>query len=302
MKFFLVVIALLFISCGTDNDNENNTKKHEITPKFIDSPIAGLNYECDGKNKITSDKGLYNCELTPIIFKIGKLKIGTISKFTPDKLIFIQDLFNLPRDNFTDPRVIALARLLQSLDNDGNIDEIILIPEEISSKFDTEEDFNPDEVDNYATKAGVVLVSIDEASLHLKRTYSRFKLFGDFYIPLNGGLEGEYWAEWCEFDNNGEGGTLLRYWNLKESGDGESKGNKNENIYTPLTYSFNIFMDLKFHRLGPDEVKTFPWVDFAHNALIFSDPDGQYLILHYSESDAKDATKKHLEESNCLAD
>jgi len=305
MKILAMVFAglLLFIySCGSDGDDDiPNTKK--ISPKFIDSPVVGLSYTCGDKTALTDSAGAYYCEALPIVFKIGNLTIGTLQKFTEDGFVFPQDILGLERSNFTDPRLIALIRLLQSLDDDGDISMTINIEKEKAEKFDTPEEFSKDNIDDYAAKAEVSLVPGDQAVKHLKRSYARFKLFKDYIIPLSGGLSGEYYPEWCEVTETGIA-TFIRYWKLSENGTAIGKGNKSETLSTKFTYGLTASLDFEFSYIGSGEKKVYTWLDLGERRAIFTNPDGGYLILHRDKTraEAVAAGERHLDETDCLID
>jgi len=141
-----------------------------IVSYLIDSPISGITYVCGNKTGVTDIQGRFECLTLPVTFRIGSLVIGQLDYFTADKKVYPQDLLNLPRDNFTDSKLIALVRLLQSLDNDGNITQVINIPQEKAEKFVDPETFDESKLDEYAGIAGVELVSAEDAIIHLKES------------------------------------------------------------------------------------------------------------------------------------
>ena len=166
-------IAIAVGACG-GTSTTNNTTEANATHVLLDSPIAGVTYTCKkptGEQK-TNEKGEFTCDEAPVTFKIGGLVLGTIDDMSRG-VIFPQDLLGLPRNNFTDKKLIALLRLLQSLDDDGNISVSINITAETSAKFDTtNETFDDEHLDQYALTAGeggnpIVLVSTEEAKKHL---------------------------------------------------------------------------------------------------------------------------------------
>ncbi len=171
MRKFLVhgiviaIFSVLVVGCGGSGDGASAST---VDKQLIDAPLAGVDYYCDGKEvQKTTMTGAFTCQSVPVVFKIGKLLLGRITRFTYDGKIFPQDLVGVIRDNFTDEKLIALIRLLQSLDADGVIDDVIEIPEDIASKFDNE-DINTKTLDEKAAAAGVDLVSEDDAKDHLK--------------------------------------------------------------------------------------------------------------------------------------
>jgi len=118
-----ILITLFFTACDggggyTQSSSASNGNSDGMIGLFIDSPVSGLNYHCDGTIKKTDDHGYFNCKNAPIDFYLGNLKIGSISKMTDDYLVFPQDISNQPRGAALHPEVTKLAILLQSLDSD----------------------------------------------------------------------------------------------------------------------------------------------------------------------------------------
>jgi hypothetical protein len=118
--------------------------------------------------------------------------LGTIYRFTFDGKIFPQDLVGVSRNNVSDPKLIDLIRLLQSLDEDGNISVSIEIPSDMASKFD-DDDINDKNLEELADIAGVELVSEDDAKDHLTNSMIKVKKdIGQF------GLDGmKLWMSGC---------------------------------------------------------------------------------------------------------
>jgi hypothetical protein len=138
------------------------------TGYFIDSPVEGLGYFCDNKEGITNASGGFFCEKAPVIFKIGEMKIGELKAFTSDKKVYPQDILGLRRDNFSDLKLIKLVRLIQSLDDDGEIAKSIHIPNEISSKFGEDQIFDNTQLEVLAVPIKGELVDTDDAIKHLQ--------------------------------------------------------------------------------------------------------------------------------------
>ncbi len=166
MRISLVLSALLagtafFIGCGSSSSGDTLTKGY-----LVDSPIAGVHYSCGDITGTTLSTGEFSCKTVPVTFKIGGLTLGTISAFTADKKVYPQDLVGVPRTNFSDEKVIGLTRLLQSLDDDGNITDAITIPSGVASKFAA--DTVGSDWATLAGIAGVTLVDAEEAMGHLR--------------------------------------------------------------------------------------------------------------------------------------
>ena len=198
-----IAAAAVLVACGGGDTGGTTGGK-----KLIDSPLVGVDYYCDGKEaRKTTSTGEFTCENPPIEFKIGKLKLGTISRFTFDGNIFPQDLVGVSRDDENNTKLIELIRLLQSLDADGNIDDAIVIPDDMASKFG-DEDINSKSLEDKADAAGVDLVSKEDAVGHLTNSMMNVKKdVGQF------GLDGmKVWMTGCIYkhgDTRDSGGVTI---------------------------------------------------------------------------------------------
>jgi hypothetical protein len=144
--FVFLLSVFVFTGCGSDNGGgefvENSNNKIKTKGYLIDSPVEGANYICaDGSEGLTDAKGMFECVDTPVTFKIGKLTLGTIRKFTEDSKVYLEDLLNLSRETYSDEKLKLLARLIQSLDDDKNIIERITITQSVRDSFNTEKSF-----------------------------------------------------------------------------------------------------------------------------------------------------------------
>ena len=111
----LVVTALITLtgcgggSSGLDKDNSSITKvSHGY---YIDSAVAGVDYNCKNLKGITNNEGKFKFHKGDIcVFSIGGIKLRELNTSTVD------DGESVYEDN------IAVARILQTLDKDGNPD------------------------------------------------------------------------------------------------------------------------------------------------------------------------------------
>lgn len=166
-------ITLLFLSivwilsgCGNDKNIINDSQPSLTKGYLMDSPVSGVTYECGSIKGITTSAGEFECSVAPITFKIGGYVLGSIETFTSDGKVYPQDLLGLPRTDFESQKLVDLTRLLQSLDDDGNIDEFISIPQNRSILFDASS--NGLTLTELAQIAGVILVSPESAIDHLR--------------------------------------------------------------------------------------------------------------------------------------
>jgi len=167
-----LVLAAMLVGCSsgddaTTNDTNPGTSAQQRVGYLIDSPIQGVTYRCDGTTGVTSASGSFSCSVPPVSFSLGELTLGSISSFTSDNRVFPQDLLGLPRSDNSSTRLVELTRLIQSLDDDGNISETINILPSISALFDATA--NGASLEELANMAGVTLVSAIEAMEHLQQ-------------------------------------------------------------------------------------------------------------------------------------
>ena len=148
--------SLLMIGCGGGGDNKPSTS-NTIKGKLIDSAVEGARYVCDNgkKNTFTLKDGSFECSSLPIDFFIGQLYLGQVKTLPSDKEIHIQDIVGIDRTSTNNPKVMKIARLLQSLDNDQNPNNGIKILETKNSLF--HQDIN---IDNFNLTQ---LVAIDSS-------------------------------------------------------------------------------------------------------------------------------------------
>ena len=94
-----------------------------IESDLIDDYVSGVDYFInDDPRKFTTNsfgRFLYRAG-NRITFKVGSFNIGNItqSKIKSDNKVFIQDLFDLDRSDYTHDKIIKTGRFLQSLDSD----------------------------------------------------------------------------------------------------------------------------------------------------------------------------------------
>jgi len=170
-------------------DKINNPIVTKTKGYLIDSPLAGVTYSCDGSERLTDDEGMFECIAPPVTFKIGNLTLGTLTAFTSDGKVYPQDLLGLSRTNFTDSRLKLLARLLQSLDDDGVIADKITITQGVRDGITDVQDFKDmslSDLQSLASGLGKTFVKECEALKHLGASVSCGS-DGGYYVPSGGG-------------------------------------------------------------------------------------------------------------------
>jgi len=97
---------------------------------FLDSPVAGLSYTSGGQSGTTGADGSFTCEVDqPVVFSIGNTRLPPVTCTSTTEVVTPLSVFAASSVN--DTRVENLARLLQTLDSDGNPDNGISIASQV---------------------------------------------------------------------------------------------------------------------------------------------------------------------------
>lgn len=159
----ILTSAMIFSACSDDSNSENTSEKKEFTGKFIDSAVEGLDYNCSsGNTGTTNSDGEFTCfEDDNVSFLLDDLLIGTVGV---DDIITPQTLF--PDDSNAS---LNLAQLLQTLDDNSNPDDGIVLEESLVSNLDGEDiNFTDPNFDTLVSDLiGTTLVEEAEAMEHL---------------------------------------------------------------------------------------------------------------------------------------
>lgn len=184
----VLLLAVFLAACNHDDDDGNNnggTPPATETGVFVDSAVAGLGYRTETREGKTNADGEFEyVDGEMITFFIGDIELPAV---TGGELITPLDLFDTA--NPRDQRVVNLARLLQSLDEDGDPDNGISIVDAahlaamgITIDFDVP-------TDDFEANAGVInlvsngggsgtLVSAEDALAHLEQ----LMIIGSWYL------------------------------------------------------------------------------------------------------------------------
>ena len=165
-NIFLIVLTWFMTGCGGSSPSPTFQKGF-----IIDSPVSGLDYECDGMTGETNDEGMFECTKLPVTFKIGNLTIGSIFKIPSDKKVYPQDIVGKARSNFSDAKVIELTRFLQSLDDDQGIEQMINITPELKENFTSNlilSNMSEEAQKELIESMGKTYVSEESAIIHLR--------------------------------------------------------------------------------------------------------------------------------------
>ncbi len=120
LYLFIGLIAMAGVSCISDTGDEDGSVLFSADVKagvFIDSPVEGLVYTTGTQTGITDSAGIYQYRDGEVIaFSVGSIPLGSA---TAGKRLSPIDIVDGAVDE-TDPTVINICRLLQSLDIDRN--------------------------------------------------------------------------------------------------------------------------------------------------------------------------------------
>ena len=133
-----VQTSLTSSSSYTDLFNQLNTQTDK-TGLLIDAyGVQGLNVDCDTQKVVTDKDGLFTCSSTPLNIYLGSFKVGTVLKVPKDRIIYTQDVLNVPRAATTHPDVTKLSMILQSLDEDADLSNGIELNQKSIDLLDNE--------------------------------------------------------------------------------------------------------------------------------------------------------------------
>lgn len=198
-QYFLLVALFIFglltiigTGGGGGGDGGSNGSSSAETGTFMDSPVAGLAYETDSQSGITDTNGHFHYfEGEMITFRLGDTILG--QSVTAKSLITPIDLVPGAID-VTNSTVTNICVLLQSLDDDGNIDDGISIVSEVRSAMEgvtinfnqsTTAFINDGDVQDLFADLEQTLITPQEAQEHLRNTmrgFSPFTLTGDWNL------------------------------------------------------------------------------------------------------------------------
>lgn len=129
-------------SSGGDDSGSNN--KRTATGTFVDSPVEGIHFKSGGQSGFTDADGHFTYEVGgTVTFSIGDIVLGSA---TGGAVITPVNLAGAGAQ-VTDPKVVNILRLLQTLDDDDNPDNGIQITEAVRNLADEAIDFDLDPED-----------------------------------------------------------------------------------------------------------------------------------------------------------
>ncbi|WP_337883286.1 DUF1566 domain-containing protein [Chromobacterium haemolyticum] len=162
-QFSLVVAASLTLAACSGGPAVQPVR----TGVFVDSPVAGLDYDSGSHaGKTTANGEFHYLDGATVVFRIGQLELGRslgAPQLTPLQLIGSQ--------NPADPKVLRQVQLLLTLDQDGNPDNGIQIETEIAARFNRSQSLEQaGDLQTLLDQTGIArrLVSADRAAQHFQ--------------------------------------------------------------------------------------------------------------------------------------
>ncbi|WP_153915592.1 hypothetical protein [Shewanella sp. TC10] len=138
-KLIALLISALLLGCGSSDDDPETPTPEPVVPQpevedpaptalqgiFIDSAVIGIGYRTETQTGVTDEQGNYDyLEGETVTFFIGDLEFPA----TPASGVVTP--FNIAAsENVDDDQVVNIARLLQTLDQDGDAENGITITE-----------------------------------------------------------------------------------------------------------------------------------------------------------------------------
>ncbi len=137
----MLLAAIMSVGCGGEHEDYVSEREG----RFIDSAVQGLTYISGGLTGVTDANGTFFYEKgEPVTFKLGNIVIGsasTIMELDVKTLEVAPPVLTLtPRDlvadaeSDRDPQVTNILRFLQTLDDDYDPDNGILLSESVREK------------------------------------------------------------------------------------------------------------------------------------------------------------------------
>jgi len=180
----MVKLSILFISSvllvtgcgGSGKDDSDSSVDGILTGVFLDSAVSGIAFSTESQSGVTNTEGEFTyLEGESVTFAVGEMALPTVTAAPIVTPVDMGDNGELDSQS-----VINIARLLQSLDEDGNPDNGISIPES-AGEMAAPVDFslngdafaNNDSVINLVANSGssnTSLISAIDASAHLEET------------------------------------------------------------------------------------------------------------------------------------
>lgn len=153
---------------STGGNTSGSATVQTQTGVLIDDVVVGAKYKTSGfENGVTNDNGEFSYRSGTIEFFLGNLKVGEMSSMPADKKAFLTDILGLQRGDYQNEKLVKLARLLQSLDNNKGDNKITLDNSQVSTLFSSTQTLDDVNISNLS----IDLVSAEVAMEEVKSSY-----------------------------------------------------------------------------------------------------------------------------------
>jgi len=245
-------ILLALAACGGGGSSSSDTPSNEAvknTGVFLDSAVVNIGYRTETLEGVTNSLGEYEyLNGENVIFFIGDLEFPVVPAtgvVTPLELTETKDV--------TNPTVVNIMRLLQSLDRDGNLDNGLFITD-LAKSSATQVDFtltNSEFESSFAVTSLIINAGQDDVVTELVDPYAAIAHFSST-IQNNSLME-----EYCEIDSD-------RYGSIFTTHTNDCKQKKYRDVYydllLPIFYQLgqmsnsNILSEITVTQLRRDTV------------------------------------------------
>jgi len=187
-----ITASLLLVGCGsgstdTTTSSTDTTTLSSTTGYVVDAAVQNMDYDCvadNDMNKVTGVDGAFTCKnMKQVRFRIGEMVLGEIHTLPQDKYVFPQDILGTARNNITDAKVTAMAQLLQSLDENDDLNDGIQIADDKKDLLaDAGTTFDPKDLGQYMESVSMDPRKIrtqTEAQEHLRNTMKELNVHQD---------------------------------------------------------------------------------------------------------------------------
>lgn len=182
-QLLITALTIFAVGCSSDGDSTTTETTVKVVPGtaiLSDSRLQGVAYSCGSVNGKTNGSGEfhYNNICSLVSFKIGGVQLGAIktSDINSDGFVYPADLIGVDRNNTTDSQLVKLLQFIQSLDEDNNPYNGILITEQIqtalaNATLDLRNVVTTvDEINTSVRTLGKTLIPADYAVAHYEDT------------------------------------------------------------------------------------------------------------------------------------
>ena len=190
----IVLMLLGMIGCSGGSSSGTSVK----TGYFIDSAVEGVQYTSGNISGTTGADGSFKYEEgQPVTFKIGNLTLGSLT--VTNERVFPTDLISGATSE-TNDSVSLMARVLQTLDADGNPDNGITIDATARAAFQQNLSFTADVNALETNITPVISGATNQRKASLVETTSA-------QAHLRNNLLAEYSGTWTGTYSGGDSGT-----------------------------------------------------------------------------------------------